>query len=288
MGELKSKDEVILDFPVDYVYRTVTDIANYGRWWPHEVKSELEYLDPAIIGTQIKVQNGPFVKWKSVVKEFKINRLLAVDYVDGAWKGKTSWRFEEIKTGTKLTMEIDINCNKLWLKAVSKVVNLSKMHSKQIHLIFRNLDKYLTENFEEYESHHNGSGISVSYIDYLTLAVKDVKTSEKFYRDVFKIENTLNGTSSNKDEILLKFGNQKIRLVHSENIRTTGKDEVIFRMALNTPLDKVKNILKEKGVEIFQGLFTNKAVEASNDIFFIKDPDGYLIALMQKGKQVSP
>lgn len=284
MGELRAKDEVILNYAVDYVYRTVTDIANYSKWWPHEVKSELEYLDPAIIGTRINVQNGPLVKWKSVVTGFKTNRLLAIDYVEGAWKGKTAWRFEEINGGTKLTMEIDISCNRLWLKAVSKVMNLSRMHSKQIKLIFSRLDKYLAENFSEYEQQHNHGGISVSYIDYLTLAVKDVKISEKFYRDVFRVENVSNGKAetSNNSEALLKFGSQKLRLLSTDKASPIDKDEVIFRMALNTPLDKVKSILLEKGIEILPGPFTNKAVNANNDIFFIKDPDGYLIALMQK------
>lgn len=284
MGELKAKDEVFLNYAVDYVYRTVTDIANYSKWWPREVKSELEYLDPAIIGTRINVQNGPFVKWKSVVAGFRTNRLLAIDYVEGAWTGKTAWRFEEINGGTKLSMEIDISCNRLWLKAVSKIMNLSRMHSKQIKLIFSNLNKYLSENFSEYERQNNQGGISVSYIDYLTLAVKDVNVSEKFYRDVFRVENVSGGKieTSNKSEVLLKFGNQKIRLLGTDKASPIGKDEVLFRMALNTPLDKVKLILLEKGVEVLPGPFTDKAVNSNNDIFFIKDPDGYLIALMQK------
>jgi ribosome-associated toxin RatA of RatAB toxin-antitoxin module/catechol 2,3-dioxygenase-like lactoylglutathione lyase family enzyme len=277
MGELKAKDSVILNYPVDYVYRTVTDIASYSKWWPHEVKSELEYLDPAIIGTRINVQNGPFVKWQSVVTGFKTNRLLAIDYVDGAWIGKTAWRFEETSKGTKLTMEIDIMCNRLWLKAVSKVINLSKMHSKQVKKIFRNLESYLTKNFDEYNAQSNGGGITVSHIDHLTLIVKDIDISARFYRDVFRVENIVNGSG----ETILKFGNQKIRLIKQNNSPSINKLEVIFRMALNTPLDKVRSILKDKGIEIFTGPMHDSEAVRNNDIFFIKDPDGYIIALIQ-------
>ena len=238
MGELKAKDSVILNYPVDYVYRTVTDIASYSKWWPHEVKSELEYLDPAIVGTRINVQNGQLVKWKSVVSGFKTNRLLAIDYVEGAWTGKTAWRFEETAGGTKLTMEIDISCNRLWLKAVSKVMNLSRMHSKQIKKIFANLEKYLDNNFDEYKKQSSGGGISVSGIDHLVLYVSDINRSAAFYKDVFRIENISKGTN----EVLLRFGGQKIMLVEHKNGHAAGKDEVIFRMALNTPLEKVRLI----------------------------------------------
>lgn len=277
MGELKATDSVILNYPVDYIYRTVTDIASYSKWWPHEVKSELEYLDPAIIGTRINVQNGPFVKWQSVVTGFKTNRLLAIDYVEGAWIGKTAWRFEETSAGTKLTMEIDIMCNRLWLKAVSRVINLGKMHSKQVKKIFRNLESYLMKNFDEYKTQNNSGGITVSHIDHLTLMVKDIDISARFYRDVFRVENIVNGSG----ETILKFGNQKIRLITQNNSPSIIKDEVIFRMALSTPLEKVRSILKEKGVEVLRGPLYEAAVNTNNDMLFIKDPDGYLIALVQ-------
>ena len=209
MGELRANDSVELDYPVDFVYRTVTDIASYDKWWPREIRSELEYLDPAIIGTRINIQNGPFVKWQSVVTGFKTNRLLAIDYIDGAWIGKTKWSFEETRLGTRLTMDLDISCNRLWLRAVSKIVNLGRMHSKQVRKIFRNLEHYLEKNFNDYKTQHSGGGISVSYIDHLTLMVNNISASAGFYRDVFRVENITNGNG----ETLLKFGNQKIRLI---------------------------------------------------------------------------
>ena len=280
MGELTAKDTVLLDYPVDYVYRTVTDIASYSKWWPHEVKSELEYLDPAIIGTRINVQNGPFVKWKSVVSGFRTNKLLAIDYVDGAWIGKTAWRFEENGGATRLTMEIDISCNRLWLKAVSKFINLSRMHSKQISGIFASLGRYLEQNFDEYKRQQTEGGISIAGIDHLILPVQDVNRSSAFYRDVFRVENMTNGNG----ETLLKFGSQKIMLVEQTVSHTVNKDEVIFRMELNTPLDKVRSVLKEKGVEVLAGPLYASAVNTNNDMFFIKDPDGYLIALRSNNR----
>ena len=279
MGELKASDSVLLNYPVDYVYRTVTDIVSYSEWWPHEVKSELEYLDPAIIGTRINVQNGPFVKWKSVISGFRTNRLLAIDYVDGAWTGKTAWRFEETPEGTKLTMEIDINCNRLWLRAVSKVINLSRMHTKQVQGIFRNLNNYLAKHFEEYNRQHSSGVISVSHLNNVSVSVRDIDASCRFYKDVFRVENV----SGMGDSVTLKFGNQKIRLVRRQGEEThpagingnPAPNEAIFSVALNTPLGKVKSILKEKGIDVI----LNTESTGGGDIFFIKDPDGHLIEL---------
>ncbi len=215
------------------------------------------------------------MKWKSVISGFRTNRLLAIDYVDGAWTGKTAWRFEEIPTGTRLTMEIDIICNRLWLKAVSKVINLSKMHRKQVQGIFSNLNNYLAKHFDEYNRQHTDGGISVSHLNNVSLKVKDIEASSRFYKDVFRVENI----SGSVEAVTLKFGNQKIRLVKmtGEDINgingTASPKEAIFSVALNTPLGKVRSILKEKGIAVILN------TERTGDIFFIKDPDGYLIEL---------
>jgi ribosome-associated toxin RatA of RatAB toxin-antitoxin module/predicted enzyme related to lactoylglutathione lyase len=281
MGKLKAKDSIVFGYPVDFVYRTVTDIASYGKWWPHEVRTELEYLDPNIIGTRLRVQNGPFVKWLSVISGFHPNKLLAIDYVDGAWKGKTRWSFEEISfSETRLTMEIDINPNRMWLKAISGVFNLSKIHSRQIAGIFSSLGRYLEQNFEEYKKQNTDKGISIAGIDHLVLPVADINRSRAFYRDVFRVENITSGDG----ETILKFGNQKIMIVEQNSSNTANKNEVIFRMELNTPLDKVRSLLKEKGVTVMTGALYASAVNTNSDMFFIKDPDGYLIALRSNNR----
>ena len=108
------------------------DIASYHKWWPREISFELEYLDPAVIGTIVDVHNGMFVRWKARVSGFKTNRILAIDYIDGDWIGKTHWRFEETESGTKLSLDIDLEINRAWLKAVSRFISFQRFHSKQI------------------------------------------------------------------------------------------------------------------------------------------------------------
>ena len=104
--------------------------------------------------------------------------------------------------------------------------------------------------------------------------------SAAFYKDVFRVENISNGNG----ETSLKFGSQKIMLVQQNSNHVPNKDEVIFRMELNTPLEKVRSILKDKGVEVITGPLYAKAINTNNDMFFIKDPDGYLIALRSNNR----
>jgi ribosome-associated toxin RatA of RatAB toxin-antitoxin module len=235
MGELKSIDTRLLDFPVDYVYRTVTDFASYSKWWPHEIKFDIEHLNPNVVGTTINVQNGPFVRWKSKITSFKVNKLLAIDYVEGAWLGKTQYRFDDKEGMTELTLEIDLEINRLWLKFVSLFLSFTHIHSKQIHHVFNNLEKYLAE--------HEGSYIHVirlSHIDHIVLTVS--------------VEVVTFGGGRKA----LKFGSQKINLheksgdFHPKAQTPTFGSSDICLIAHNS-INQVVLELRQKNIEIVEG-----------------------------------
>ena len=183
MSKIISTDSALLNFPADYVYRTLTDFSSYSAWWPRAIKFRIEHLNPGIIGTTINVQNGLFVKWKSKITSFKTNRLLAIDYTGGAWKGKTFWRFEDSGGKTELTFEIDLGINHAWLNIVSVFMNLSRYHSKQIKKVFANLDSYLRENERDYLH-----VIRLSHLDHIVLTVNDIEKTCMFYHNNFGME----------------------------------------------------------------------------------------------------
>jgi ribosome-associated toxin RatA of RatAB toxin-antitoxin module len=144
MSKVISKNAALFNHPVDEIYRTVTDFVSYSKWYPKPFKIEVLDLDSHAVGTTLKIQNGPFVKWLAKVTKFEPNHLIAIDYIDGAWIGKTFWRFEEQDGGkTKLSLEINLEINKLWLRFISKFIDFSKRHSKQMHHVFISLEHYL-------------------------------------------------------------------------------------------------------------------------------------------------
>ena len=275
MGELKAKDTRLLKFPIDYVYRTLTDFASYSKWWPHAIKFDIEHLNPAIIGTTINIQNGPFVKWKSKISGFKTNKLLAIDYVEGAWLGKTYYRFEEKDEGTELSLEIDLDVNNVWLKVLSLPMNFAAIHSRQVKHIFNNLEKYLQENGNEMLQ-----SIRISHIDHFVLTVKNIEASLKFYSSVLGMEVITFGEGRKA----LKFGNHKINLHDSEagfapkaSSPLPGSADICF--ITHTPLNRVIGVLQNKNVEIKEGPVEKYGATGKIISVYFYDPDGNLIEL---------
>lgn len=143
MSKVIAKDSKIINYPVDIVYRAMTDFVSYGKWYPKPMKIEIDELDAHAVGTTLHIQNGALVKWKAKVTKFEPNKLIAIDYIDGAWLGKTFWKFENIDGKARLTLEINIEVNKAWLRFLSKFVDLGKAHSKQMKQVFTSLEKYI-------------------------------------------------------------------------------------------------------------------------------------------------
>lgn len=281
MSKVQSVDRCLLSFPVDYVYRTLTDFASYSAWWPKEIRFEIEKLNPGIIGTIINVQNGPFVKWKSKITGFKNNKLLAIDYIEGAWVGKTYWRVEDKDGDTELTMEIDLEINTAWLKPVSAVMNFPKYHSKQIHRIFDNLKKYLSQHETDY-SH----GIRISHIDHIVLTVADIEKTCSFYHSVLGME----VVSFEEGRKALRFGSQKINLHQADNEHkpnagkaSVGSADLCF--IANTTIEHVIAELKSKNIEIIEGPAERTGAHGNILSVYIRDPENNLIEISNYVRQ---
>lgn len=274
MPRVISKDTVLLNFPADYVYRTITDFTSYSAWWPSAIKFRIEHLNPGVKGTTINVQNG-FVKWKSKITSFKTNRLLAIDYVDGAWLGKTFWKFEDKDGKTELTLEIDLAINQSWLKAVSVFLNFSRIHSNQVKKVFANLAKYLGENEREYMH-----AIRLSHLDHIVLTVRDIEKTCTFYHNNFGMEII----SFGEGRKALQFGDQKINL-HQKGMEfhptasnpTPGSGDLCL-ISL-TDINIVASELKEKGIEIIEGPVEKAGTHGTINSVYVRDPDGNLIEI---------
>ena len=274
MRKVISKDSVLLDFPADYVYRTLTDFASYSQWWPHAIKFRIEHLNPGVTGTTLEVQNG-LVKWKSKISAFKTNRLLSIDYTDGAWVGKTNWRFENKDGKTELTFDIDLEINRAWLKFVSYFLNFSHIHSKQVKHVFGNLAKYLKENEGVYLH-----AIRLSHLDHIVLTVNDIDRSCAFYRDNLGME-IIEFEEGRK---ALKFGDQRINLHQPGDgnkpkaTNPTAGSADICLISL-TELNVVVSEMKSKGIEIIEGPIEKSGAHGKILSLYIHDPDGNLIEI---------
>ncbi|MCL2883420.1 MAG: VOC family protein [Coriobacteriia bacterium] len=112
---------------------------------------------------------------------------------------------------------------------------------------------------------------------HVTLQVKDLKASLKFYEELvgLKITNQIDDGHGNQI-VFLSSGGTEVELITSKNEPAPGAT-----MSLGFVPESLEDTLakaKEMGFEALGGIFSpNPATR----FFFVKDPDGYRVQFMQ-------
>ena len=120
----------------------------------------------------------------------------------------------------------------------------------------------------------------IDRIDHIVLTVQDIDKTVEFYTNILG----MNMVEFNQGRKALTFGNQKINL-HQKGkefepkayIPTCGSIDLCF--ITSTKIDQVKEELKDKGIEIIQGIVERTGAIGKIQSIYIRDPDKNLIEL---------
>jgi len=119
--------------------------------------------------------------------------------------------------------------------------------------------------------------MKISHLDHLVLTVSDIDKSVEFYTKVLGFELMIFN-----ERKALKFGNQKINL-HQKGKEfepkaehpTTGSADLCF--IAETKVDDILSELKQKNIEITEGIVERTGAEGKIKSIYFRDPDFNLI-----------
>ena len=117
---------------------------------------------------------------------------------------------------------------------------------------------------------------------HVTLSVKDLEASMKFYQEIVGLEVTRKFTSGSGSEIVFlssgSSGDTEVELIASrgDDSGESGKG-ISLGFESTLPMDEMIALLKEKGYEP-DG--STSSPNPNTRFFFVRDPDGYRIQFM--------
>ena len=120
----------------------------------------------------------------------------------------------------------------------------------------------------------------VDYIDHIVLTVENIDKTVEFYTNILG----MNVAEFNQGRKALTFGNQKINLHQKDrefepkaHIPTCGSMDLC--LITSTDINQIKRELKDKGIEITQGIVERTGAIGNIKSIYIRDPDRNLIEL---------
>lgn len=143
MSRIVARDEVALPHRVEDVYGVLIDFPAYRLWWPRLLSFKMLDPEPVDVGTRIRFGHTHLVSWTAVVTELIPNRRIAMRYDGGACRGEAVWTMKAAGRATRIAYSIDLEVRPWYLRTLSRVLDFSREHTRQIYRVFLALDRRL-------------------------------------------------------------------------------------------------------------------------------------------------
>lgn len=140
--QITAIDEAILAFAPEAVHAVLADLARYHEWWGPPFKFTTRQDNQAAPGTRVHIQHD-FVQWDATLTHVDPERIV-IQY-DGSWTGDTRWHVTPCQEGARVIYRIDLDPSRLWLKVLSRGLDLKRRHSMLMMDVFKHLDARLTQ-----------------------------------------------------------------------------------------------------------------------------------------------
>ncbi len=150
-------DEALIAASPDVVFRAVVDEHNGTTdWWaPHYSMELLDGDSYGIVGTlvanTVRIHGKYPIKFNTRTVEVDPNRLIRVEYVNGAFRGEALWTFDE-RDGKTLLSNRWSTIPAGVLRAMAPFLPVNRSHSETMRAGFENLARYLDQTVPALES----------------------------------------------------------------------------------------------------------------------------------------
>lgn len=142
MKQIHSLNSIILPFSTQQIWKIITDIASYSLWWPSTIKIKVLNSTQHVIGSQVEVRPYGGFPFFCEFSECVDNVRLVVKY-SGIYSGLGVWTLTEMNGQTKVDYEINLDIKNLFIRLLSHVVSIEKIHHKLINEVLLGLENRL-------------------------------------------------------------------------------------------------------------------------------------------------
>ena len=129
---IRALDGIDLDCQPESAWRVLADVRSYPVWWPAELRLRITSTDVARdpLGTEFEIHPPSARPFRCRVVHAEPPLTLRTQYVSHFLQGTGCWRVERRGEGCRVSYELDVAAHGLLVALLSRVVNLSALHSR--------------------------------------------------------------------------------------------------------------------------------------------------------------
>jgi len=140
---IRSADHCILPLPPEQIWPVLADVSRYPQWWPKALCTSTSTATADLLGAELKLRPLGGYSFTCRVVAFEQLKRINFEYGGGFIAGTSAWRLEPAGQGTRVVYDIDVVVNSRLASLVHRAINLGRVHSFSMQIIFRNLRREL-------------------------------------------------------------------------------------------------------------------------------------------------
>jgi ribosome-associated toxin RatA of RatAB toxin-antitoxin module len=142
MRKVQAEDEAIIACPPGRIWQAITDFSSYQKWWPASVRIVVHRVTPELLGSQVEIKPYGGRAFLCEVESVRDGSELRLQY-SGVYRGIGVWTIAESGSSSRVVYRIDLEVADPFMKILSYIVSIPRLHSKLMREVFEGLAGYL-------------------------------------------------------------------------------------------------------------------------------------------------
>jgi uncharacterized protein YndB with AHSA1/START domain len=140
---IRALDEALLPFSPIAVWRVLTELGDYPRWWPRHLGLRVLHHERGLVGSEVEQRPLGGRPFRCRVDAVEEPTSIRTRYYGGFIEGRGEWRLEPVGSGTRVAYELDVGAEGRLVACLGRIVPLGRIHSRQMRDVFRQLEREL-------------------------------------------------------------------------------------------------------------------------------------------------
>ena len=142
MRRIHAEDAAVIACPPKLLWRAIIDFNSYTKWWPSSVRIVVRRTTPELIGSQVEIKPYGGRAFLCEVESIRDGSELRLRY-SGVYRGIGVWTLTEGEGHSRVVYRIDLEVADPFMKLLSYIVSIPRLHSKLMREVFNGLEGYV-------------------------------------------------------------------------------------------------------------------------------------------------
>lgn len=150
MRRIHTITKTALPYSPEQIWEAIADFSGYHEWWPSSIRIKVIRVARDLMGSRIEIRPYGGQGFECAIDGVVPYSELRLKY-SGIYRGTGLWTLSGRDGQCLVTYEITLEIDDRWVRCLSYLLPIGKIHSRLMTRVLSGLERQLAENIEKGE-----------------------------------------------------------------------------------------------------------------------------------------